>query len=390
MRAKSVPDRIRVAMLTQRYIPFTGGAEKQLSAVLQRLPDLGIDATVITRRHDDSPPYSLVNGIPVHRIDVHGPRVIASLSYTAQALRLLRRFGPDVVHAHELLSPTTTAIAYKVMCGTAVAAKVLRGGSLGDIAVLEGSRIGRLRLSRLLQRVDAFSVISGEIDAELADHGVPSERRRFIPNGVDLARFHPVEPDRKIHIRAGLGLPDGPIAMFAGRLEREKRIDRLVALWPHVRSVIPAATLVVAGTGSLAHALAAARTEGIILAGAQADLCDWYAAADVFVLPSEAEGLSNAMLEALATGLPCVATKVGAAPELLSQGLGCLVDVDDDSGLVSALIATLQGLPGYSAQHARDVVVSNYSIEVTASRLAQLYRELAYVKKNRNTAIKFR
>ncbi len=378
MTAQSAPGRIRVAMLTQRYIPFTGGAEKQLSAVLQRLPDLGIDATVITRRHDNSPRYDLVNGIPVHRIDVHGPRVIASINYTVQALRLLRRFAPDVVHAHELLSPTTAAIAYKAMTGTAVAAKVLRGGSLGDIAVLEGSRIGRLRLSRLLQRVDAFSVISAEIDAELADHGVPAERRHFIPNGVDLARFHPAEPDRKRHIRERLGLPDGPIAMFAGRLEREKRIDQLVALWPQVRQAIPAAVLVVAGTGGLADALAAVRTEGVILAGAQPDLRDWYAAADVFVLPSEAEGLSNAMLEALATGLPCVATKVGAAPDLLSDTLGRLVDVDDDKGLVSAMIAALHGLPGHSAHHARETVVRNYSIDVTAARLANLYHALKH------------
>lgn len=378
MSTKPDLDRIRVAMLTQRYFPFTGGAEKQLAAVLRRLPDLGVDATVITRQHDDSPLYELVDGVPVHRIKVHGPRVLASLSYTAQALRLLRRFAPNVVHAHELLSPATTAIAYKAMTGTAVAAKVLRGGSLGDIAVLEASRIGRLRLSRLLHRVDAFSVISSEIDAELADHGVLGDRRHFIPNGVDLARFHPVAPDRKLHIRKELGLPSGPIAIFAGRLEREKRIDQLVALWPQVRLSIPSAVLVVAGAGGLANALASARIKGVILAGPQPDLRDWYAAADVFVLPSEAEGLSNAMLEALATGLPCVATKVGAAPELLSDGLGCLVDVDDDKGLVSALISALHGLSGHSAHRARDTVVLNYSIDVTASRLANLYRELKH------------
>ncbi|WP_304801977.1 glycosyltransferase, partial [Pseudotabrizicola sp.] len=203
-----------------------------MSALLQRLPDLGIDATVITRRHDDSAPHELVNNIPVHRIEVRGPRVIASLSYTVQALRLLKSFGPDVVHAHELLSPTTTAIAYKTLTKTPVAAKVLRGGSLGDIAVLERSVIGRIRLARLLHRVDAFSVISAEIDAELAAQGVPAALRHFIPNGVDLSRFQPVDDDKKQSLRHSLKLPDAPIAFFAGRLETEKRIDRLVSLWP--------------------------------------------------------------------------------------------------------------------------------------------------------------
>ena len=379
MTAPKTPEagRLRVAMLTQRYIPFTGGAEKQLSAVLQRLPDLGIDATVITRRHDDSPLQDKVNGIPVHRIAVRGPRVLASIDYTVQALRLLRKFGPDVVHAHELLSPSTTAVAYKALTRTPVAAKVLRGGSLGDIAVLQRSLTGRLRLARLMQRIDAFSVISGEIDAELAHQGVPAHRRHFIPNGVDLARFQPANPERKAALRQRLGLPTGPIALFAGRLEAEKRIDRLVALWPKLRAAVPSATLVVAGAGGLAEALIGAAVEGVRIVGPQSDLCDWYAAADVFVLPSEAEGLSNAMLEALATGLPCVATNVGAAPDLLSDGLGILVDVDDDAALVAALVATLQGLPNHSADRARDMVIRQYSIDETARRLAALYHELA-------------
>ncbi|MFN4128622.1 MAG: glycosyltransferase family 4 protein [Paracoccaceae bacterium] len=364
-------------MLTQRYIPFTGGAEKQLSAVLRLLPDLGIDATVITRRHDDSPLQDVVEGFPVSRIAVRGPRVLASLDYTQQAVRLLRRFGPDVVHAHELLSPTTAALAHKVLTGCPVVAKVLRGGSLGDVAVLERSPIGRLRLKRLMPAVDAFAVISSEIDAELASYDVPAGRRHFIPNGVDLSRFQPADPQRKAVLRQRLGLPSGPIGFFAGRLEGEKRIDRLVTLWPQVRKALPSASLVVAGAGQLADALISARIDGVLIVGPQSDLRDWYAAADVFILPSEAEGLSNAMLEALATGLACVATRVGAAPELLSDGMGLLVDVDDDDGLVSATVAVLRGLPGHSAEHARQTIIQNYDISETASRLAALYHRLA-------------
>jgi glycosyltransferase involved in cell wall biosynthesis len=180
-------------------------------------------------------------------------------------------------------------------------------------------------------------------------------------------------------VRDRLGLPDVAIALFAGRLEPEKRIDRLITLWPQVRQAVPSAVLVVAGTGSLANALSAARTEGVLLCGRQDELADWFAAADMFVLPSEAEGLSNAMLEAMATGLPCVATRVGAAPDLLADGLGRLVDVDDDRGLVTAITETLQRLDSYPAERARNFVTRNYSIEATARRLADLYRGLTVV-----------
>jgi len=370
---------IRVAMLSQRYLPFTGGAEKQLAAVLRRLPAFGIEAMVLTRRHDESPAKEIVDGTTVHRIEVGGPRAFASLSYTAQALMKLRRFRPHVVHALELLSPSTTALAYRAMTDVPVVAKVLRGGSLGDIAVLEQSRSGRLRLPALLRKIDAFAVISREIDDELAAKGVSPARRHFIPNGVDLSHYQPVEIEEKRRIRARLGLPDQPIALFAGRLETEKRIDRLISLWPNVCQRIPDATLVVAGTGSLETTLVAAGIKGTLLIGEQSDLRDWYAASDVFVLPSLAEGLSNAMLEAMSMALPCIATRVGAAAELLADGTGQLVDLHDDDALVAALISVLACPEHFSggARRARRRVTEEFSIDATVSRLVCLYKALA-------------
>lgn len=369
---------LRVAMLTQRYIPFTGGAEKQLSAVLRRLPAFGIEAIVVTRLHDESPTTEFVEGIRVHRIKLRGPRPYASLTYTAKAIGILRRFRPDIVHAHELLSPSTTAIAYKALFGVPVVAKVLRGGSLGDIAVLEGSRSGRLRLPRILKGIDAFAVISSEIDAELAARGVAADRRRFIPNGVDLDRFALASDDEKQAIRNRLDLPDTKIALFVGRLTREKRIDQLVALWPRVRSAVPGAVLVVAGTGDLAGALKAQAGPGVTLVGGRDDLRDFYAAADIFVLPSEAEGLSNALLEAMAMGLPSVVTAVGAAPELLrDDDLGQLVSVDDDEALLAGIIATFHAVSANRSERSRDRIVQSYGIEATAKRLAGLYHSFA-------------
>ena len=372
-------ERLRVAMLTQVYLPFIGGAEKQLASLLRRLPALGIDATVITRRHDDSPVDDIVEGIPVHRIAVGRSRELASLAYTAKAMLALRRFGPDVIHAHELRSPSTTAVAYRRLTGTPVVAKVLRGGSLGDIGVLSRKPLDRLRLRTLLRSIDAFAVISQEIDAELAACGVAPGRRFFIPNGVDSDRHRPATPSERAAARAGLGLGDGPVALFAGRLEPEKRVEQLVALWPAVRAALPGAQLVVVGTGSRVDAVQRAAAEGVTVAGKQTDMLPFFAAADTFVLPSEAEGLSNSMLEAMASGLDCVATAVGAAPDLLAGNLGALVPVDDPARLTQALVASLARPEDHDARRRalRRRVETEYSLDATANRLAALYRRLA-------------
>ncbi len=371
---------LKVAMLTQVYLPFIGGAEKQLAAILQRMPALGVEPLVITRRHDDSPLEDVVEGTRVHRIAVGRQRELASLTYTVKAVLALRRFRPDVIHAFELRSPAATAISYRALTGTPVLAKVLRGGTLGDIAAMQRKATSRFRLNRMLRGIDAYAVISREIDAELAAVGVPEHRRYFIPNGVDLTQYDLPDVTEKTALRQEFGLTEGPVALFAGRLAPEKRVDRLMALWPEVRAMVPGATLVVVGTGALAPQLSAGAGPGIRLMGKQTAMRRWFAAADCFVLPSVAEGLSNAMLEALAMDLPVVATAVGAAPDLLAGGLGELVAVGDDAALTAALIRSLSGqgcaAPGLAGRR-RALVREHYSLDATATKLAALYRRLA-------------
>lgn len=371
-------ERPHVAMIIQNYHPFMGGAEIQLGQVSRRLADRGYTVSILTRRLDDSPTFSKDDGVAVHRIDVSGSKPVASLRFTAGALRLLARLRPDVVHAHELLSPTTTALAYKALSRVPVVAKVLRGGGLGDVEKLSASRNGRLRLAWIRQGVDGFAVISGEIDGELARNGVPLERRHRIPNGVDVDRYRPYEGDRSA-LRRKLGLPDGPVALFAGRLRPEKRPDALVGLWPAVRAAVPGATLVIAGEGPLADALAARRPEGVMLVGRCHDMVPWLQAADVFALPSSTEGLSNALLEAMACGLAPVATPVGGAVDLLADGTcGWLAHMDAGRRFQSALILGLSGRAEAASKRgaARRRIVERYSLTGTVDRLDALYGSL--------------
>lgn len=367
-------------MIIQRYLPFVAGAERQLAAIVKRLPEHGIEPLVITRRYGADPTVDMIEGTPVRRIANPGPRVMAAASFTLGAIPVLRAFRPDLIHAHELLSPTTTALAAKPFLRVPVIAKILRGGRLGDITKLrEGGPVGALRLNAIKSHVDRFVVISREIDAELASLGVAPERRRFVPNGVDAERFRPASAAERAALRRELGLPEAPVAVFGGRLEKEKRIGELMDIWPRLRQRIPGATLVVAGEGSLRATLEARRVEGVRFIGHQDDMTRWYQAADIFVLPSAAEGLSNALLEAMASGLICVATAVGAAPDLLADGRGHLVADGNDAALERLLGDALSGrdTPGTMGAAARRQVVEHYSLDATVRGLADLYRELA-------------
>jgi glycosyltransferase involved in cell wall biosynthesis len=110
MRFRHSRNKIRVAMIIQSYHPRVGGAERQLAALAPLLQAQGVDVHILTRRYAGLKSFEVIDGIPVHRLPIPGSRPVASLSFSLSAQPLLYRLKPNLVHAHELLSPTTTAV----------------------------------------------------------------------------------------------------------------------------------------------------------------------------------------------------------------------------------------------------------------------------------------
>jgi glycosyltransferase involved in cell wall biosynthesis len=367
-------------MITQAYLPHVGGAERQLSSLVPLLRKRGVEVDILTRRYAGLSTYEEIDGSPVHRFPVPGPKAIAMLSFVSRSILKLGSLRPDLIHAHELLSPATIAIVAKRFYGMPVVAKVLRGGQLGDVEKLKSRPMGGLRLTMLNRGIDAFVTISREIDDELNNLGIEPSRREWVPNGVDTNRFSPVSLDEKRALRDKLGLSVGaPLTVFIGRLVPEKQIDRLVEAWPQVRKQVPGAELLVIGSGILETRLQELASEGIQIPGQMEDVCPYLQAADVFVLPSSTEGLSNSMLEALSTGLGVVVTSVGGAPDVIIDGQdGLLVSPDDISELIDAVVKLLKDddLRLRLGDSGRRVIGGKYSLTQTADQLVGLYLRL--------------
>jgi len=344
--------------------------------VAPRLQALGVDLRILTRRYPGLAPYEVIDGVPVHRLPAPGPKLTAAFSFTLAALREIRRRPPDLIHAYSLFSPLTTAVWAKRLWGVPVVVKVLRGGPLGDVDRLRHKPLGARRLAGYREQVDAFLTISQEIDAELAEIGVPPERRVFVPNGVDLNRFCPLPAAVRRERRRQLNLPEGPLAVFTGRLSPEKRVDQLVAIWPAVRQIHPDASLLLLGDGPEAEALKRQAGTGVLFGGRVDAVHTYLQAADLFVLPSATEGLSNSLLEAMAAGLPSLVTAVGGAPDVIEHGLsGWLIAPDSTPELETAVISllgntTLQQALGHRA---RQKIVAEFGLDSVAAALYSVY-----------------
>jgi len=367
-------------MLSHGYYPRIGGVERQLAAVVPLLQARGVEPYVLTRRLRGTQRFETVGGAPVYRLPVPGPKPLASLTFTLSALPLIKRLNPDLIHAHELISPATTAIAARKLFGIPVVATVHGSGLSSDVLRLKRRFLGKTRLKILCREIAAFCVISAVIDRELATEGVPVQKRISIPNGVDTGRFAPLAPAQKKALRSRLALPaEARIVIFVGRLAPEKRVDLLTGIWRSVRQAVPRALLLILGSGPEEAGLKQRAGDGILFLGSQPDVTPYLQAADLFVLPSAAEGLSLALLEALACGLPVIATSVGGNPEVIRHlETGWLTPPDDPPALTEAIVTLLEDekLQSKLRENARAHAVQNYSLIKMADRLVDLYRQV--------------
>lgn len=373
---------LHVAMIIQGYFPRIGGAERQLAALAPALRAENIAISVLTRRYKGFAPFAIIDDVPVHRLPIPGPVPTAALVFTAAALPLLHRLKPDVVHAHEMFSPATTAIAAKQWLGLPYAVTAHRSGPLGDVLRMQNRPFGKGRLERIKQTADAFFTISHEIDHELGTIlGIEAARRHYVPNGVDVTKYVPVDAERKIQLRRELNLPlDGTITMFAGRLAAEKRVNHLVNVWSAIRAQHPNGTLAVLGSGEEEATLKALAGDGVIFTGGVHNVLDYLQAADIFVLPSIAEGFSVAMLEAMSTELTVILTDVGGARDAIAHGVhGMIIQPDDPRALQDALLQVLADgeLRQTMGKAARQRVEHEFSLPVIAKRVRSLYEDLA-------------
>ncbi len=311
-------------------------------------------------------------GIPVLRGDKRRSADFGTLR------RLRRAFaGRDIVHAHNFMPGYYAAAA---------SLGLFRGPCLVNTCHDMGRRLENPKLRWIfawaLRRTQRVAMVGPQVFEHYVDSGlVARERAETIINGVKFESFVQGEAVRNA-ARARLGLPaDALVLGCVGRLVPIKNHRVLIELLPRLVREFPTLRLVILGGGVLREGLAAqAQALGVadrlMLAGEHAVVSELLPAFDVFTLPSETEGLSIALLEAAAMGLPIVATAVGGNPEIIQNGkTGLLVPPGDADALATALEALLRD-PARGASlgdAAREWVRQNASIEAMHTAYMNFY-----------------
>jgi len=373
---------VRICMYIPSFFPLVGGAERQAQSLSQALVRKGHQVFVLTRRIRGTESRSEVDGVPVFRVFARGPRLGFPCASLAFLVGQRRRY--EIIHVHTLDSPAILACIAKRLLARPVVVK-LRGADKTKryTKTWAGRRIWRF----LRRNVDCFVAVNQAIKNELISAGVDRERIRLIPNGVDTTVFVPVNEEEKAALRGRLALPEEGIAIFTGRLIQGKGLRVLLEAWAAVHPRLPGARLLLAGSGPERARLEAVATSlGIrgtisFLGECPHDrIREYLQASDVFVMPSRAEGISNAILEAMATGLAVAATRISGITDLIDEGKnGLLFDVDD-KGQLATLLVRLLGNSEHRrrlGRAARATVTHSFSIDGIAEQYETVYTTLA-------------
>jgi glycosyltransferase involved in cell wall biosynthesis len=397
------PSHPAVTMLCFYYYPQAGGgADRLMQRVAERLAGAGWPMTVLTQAIPGVPNREAVNGVQVRRLPILSLPGLRFFSYMASAFwqqlfqARLKRGGAapvsrpagvgQVLHLNQMYLHVLLAIWLRRLRGPRVVVRVACGGPHGELARLRGLPLGLGRwVLRAARRADAVISLTNQITEELCLAGFRRERIWQIANGVDAGRFAPADTDQRVDLRQQLEWPpDQPVVLFAGRLEAQKGADVLLRAWKTVQARQPQALLVLAGDGSQRAALEALSQELGIAAsvrflGQRDTMLPLYQAADLFVLPSWSEGMSNALLEAMACGLAPVATAIpGNTDVVTDESDGLLVTPGDAAHLATALARLLEdtALRARLAAAARQTILARFALEQTARQYAELYQYL--------------
>lgn len=355
------------------YSLGTGGLENGLVNIINRCPPGRYRHAIVCLT--ESGPFAAritAPGVTVHELH---KRPGHDWGMYWRLWRLLRRLRPAVVHTRNLAALETHVLGV-LMPGV----KRVHGEHGRDVSDIDGTNPTYRRLRRgLSPLIHRFITVSRDLEHWLVGQvGIPADKVTQIYNGVDGERF------RALSRRDQTPVSIGTVGRLATVKDQRQIIRALVHIFTRRPALRESLRCIVIGDGPERAALEAEAFSSGVSAeiefrGDRSDVPAQLAAMDVFLLPSLNEGISNTVLEAMASGLPVIATDVGGNPELVQPGVtGTLVPVGDAEALAEAVLALLDD-PARRAQYgaaARERIAREFDWNRTVQAYLGVYDAL--------------
>lgn len=378
---------MNILMVTERYIPIWGGAENQLRQMAPHLVERGCRVEIVTRRWlKEMPSQERISGVMVYRVGIPGTSLFAKIVFISSLVLFLFRAGSrvDIYHSHGAVNMGALCALVQLFRKKNVA----KIATAGRIPRLLATVSGRLSLG-MFKHSSAIISMTGEIEQELKRINAPKSVIYSIPNGVDCSRFRPASSSERKEWRKNNAFPsESLLLLFSGRLVYRKGLDVLIDAWAKIVYAVPEAFLLVVGSGAnqpdsveeaMRERIATERWNNVKFMGETQKLEEFLSNVDFFIFPSREEGFPNALMEAMASRLPCVASRIGGVEALITGNQnGILFEPENSDNLAEKCIELLKNREKseFLGENARTHMLTNYSFEAISEIYVDLYESL--------------
>jgi L-malate glycosyltransferase len=359
--------------------PTYGGSGAVATELGIELAKRGHEVHFISYAHPFRLPHFLER-VYFHEVEVvryplfdHSPYPLA---LAAMMHEVTLRVGLDVLHVHYAIPHATSAWIAKQMLGPEHGLRIITTLHGTDITLVGQERSFEEITRFSIVRSDGLTAVSRYLKEETVSHfGVPPERIAVIPNFIDTATY---DRNRYPCRKRFLASPGDKLVMHISNFRPVKRVRDVVRIFERIRRQIPS-RLVFVGDGpergaAAEEAEALGLGDGVLFLGKQDSVAELLACADLFLLPSESESFGLSALEAMASGVPVIATRAGGLPEVVEDGVGgMLAEVGDVESMATAGVELLRDAEVWlrASQAARDAA-EGFRVE----RIVPMYEEL--------------
>ncbi len=393
-------NQIRLCVVSPLFHPNLGGVGRQAVALTEHLYKSDVKLFVICRNIKGLTAWKTAPDLSVIKICALSPRrhdleektlinLLISLSFCFSLLVTLIRNRKefDIAHFHGASLPLIFNVLPLKLMRKKIIAKV--AGAKMDIEA--GSFKGKYLLLgnifiKILKRVDAFIAISSEIKGDLIKDGFDEQRISEISNFIREEDFYPVkdrEGIKSLKDKLGVG-SEKKIITFSGRLVQRKRVDVLLNAVAEVLKVRKDVQVIILGQGEVEGTLKSMASElgiqgHVSFKSFVSNILDYLQITDIFVFPSEKEGMPNSLLEAMACRLPVISTRVGGVMDVVKdRENGLVVKPGNADELKDAILTLLEDrhLSESIAESAYQTIREGYYIDKVVDRYVSLYRKV--------------
>lgn len=370
--------KLKILMVTEWHPLTIGGVQRHVYELSVKLIERGFEVVILTKSNNkklntnqDTPPIIEIESITPFQSILTPPNL-------SRLKEIITKYSPDIIHAHHAFTPTpllTLHVADKIGIPKILTNHSIAGNSTTSILTLM-SRKGLMFLKYFISKADRIISVSkcaATFIENLLDNDIESI---VIPNGVNIERFHPSKNEA-----------NEPTVLFVGRLVHRKGAHILVKAFSNVVKEIPEAKLIIVGEGYMKPLLQIRAKqlkleENIQFLGriSEEELLKTYQKSRIVVIPSlYRESFGIVALEAMATGKPIIATKVGGLPEIIrDEENGFLIPPGNHRILAEKIILLLsdEKLARRMGLIGRKIAVEKYSWNVIAERIINVYLEV--------------